>query len=250
MINNARVWDEYWESGEPHEYVHHTPEIIATVGKHLDLENSRVLEIGVGTGGDASTLASLGARVTGLDFSAQALSRIKHTNEGNNLTLCLCLGDTMALPFSSGSFDLVYHQGLLEHFRVPALVLREQARVLRQGGYLLVDVPQRINTYAIKKRFLMHWGKWPYGGWETDFCAGALSDLVESAGFRVVDSYGRGYSTFMGRALRSLHEIEQRRIGVLPSVFRDRYEALFVKYEKGWMGLHTLQCIGLLGRKS
>jgi len=59
--------------------------------------------------------------------------------------------DACRMPFREGAFDLVFHQGLMEHFRDPAPLLRENARVLKRGGHLLVDVPQRFHVYTLAK---------------------------------------------------------------------------------------------------
>lgn len=47
----------------------------------------------------------------------------------------------MALPFESGSFDLVVHSDTLEHVPDPAQGLRECRRLLRPGGACIFTVP-------------------------------------------------------------------------------------------------------------
>ena len=49
--------------------------------------------------------------------------------------------DMMALPFESGSFDLVVHSDTLEHVPDPVRGLRECRRVLRWGGACIFTVP-------------------------------------------------------------------------------------------------------------
>jgi SAM-dependent methyltransferase len=111
-------------------------------------------------------------------------------------------GDATKLPFAAGSFDVVYHQGLLEHFRRPEDVLDENLRVLKTGGILLVDVPQKYHYYTLLKHLMMAFGKW-FAGWETEFTVGALVRLVEGRGARVLGVQGHGMSPpIWYRALR------------------------------------------------
>ena len=120
--------------------------------------------------------------VVGLDADAQALQR--HRSIRN-----LCLGDITRLPFRDGSFQVVFHQGLLEHFRDPRPLLVENARVVRSGGRLVVDVPQTWHLYTAMKKVLIAFGAW-FAGWETQFTVGQLETLLTSTGLRVKRSYG------------------------------------------------------------
>lgn len=77
------------------------------------------------------------------------------------------------LPFTSGSFDAVTLDNVLEHIETPEPLLQEIGRVLRRGGRFVVGVPGSLG-YALDsdhKRFYS----------ETQ-----LHARVQSAGFRHV----------------------------------------------------------------
>ena len=65
-------------------------------------------------------------------------------------------GDVQALPFADGALSVVLSGGLLEHFRDPAPVIREMARVLRPGGLFYADiVPRKVSLYRWAERARM-----------------------------------------------------------------------------------------------
>ncbi|MBU1147064.1 MAG: class I SAM-dependent methyltransferase [Candidatus Omnitrophica bacterium] len=51
------------------------------------------------------------------------------------------IADAHFLPFKNESFDIVYSIAVLEHVKKPWIVADEITRVLRSGGYLVLEVP-------------------------------------------------------------------------------------------------------------
>ncbi len=152
----------------------------------------RALEVGAGSGRDGILLAELGARVVALDYSIPSLRLIKaQTPEVG--TLAVCCGDAFALPFADGTFDIVFHQGVLEHFRNPGDLIAENARVLKPGGYILVDVPQRWHYYTVIKHLLIALRLW-FAGWEREYSVGELERLLRAHSFSIVSSYGEWFN--------------------------------------------------------
>ena len=157
----------------------------------MDLQGKRILEIGAGTGRDSFPLARAGASVVQLDYAENSLRILKQLAQREQLQTHIVGGDTFLLPFKDETFDVVFHQGLLEHFRKPYAdqLLKENVRVLRKGGYLLVDVPQRFHLYTLAKHLLIALDKW-FAGWERSFSLGELKRDLRSLGLTTVHSYG------------------------------------------------------------
>jgi ubiquinone/menaquinone biosynthesis C-methylase UbiE len=96
----------------------------------------RVLEVGTGEGEVASRVAQRfpDAWIGGLDLPDPALAA-----HWRSRGLAGAFGDITALPFPSGSFDLVLAIEVLEHVPDPTRALHELARVARDD--VIVSVP-------------------------------------------------------------------------------------------------------------
>jgi len=182
-------WDRFWKNAESVEDVYPNDDrVTRELTEIIEPSGKLVLEVGAGTGRDGILLARMGAEVVSLDYSMQSLSLIeKSMEEGDRVFLCC--GDAFSLPFPDETFDVVFHQGLLEHFRNPGELIAENVRVLKPGGILLVDVPQRYHYYTLIKHALIALDRW-FAGWECEYSAGELESLLKSHGLRVVKTYG------------------------------------------------------------
>jgi len=193
--SSKAAWESLWQKRKRIYHYQNVLEIAEQVS--LDLEGARVLEVGCGRGSTLLEFAKKGAIVTGIDYAQSALSLCNSLKErvdaNGNLGLAKFIqGDARDLPFCEEQFDIVYSVGLLEHFEDPCAILAEQCRVLKRGGYLILQVPQKYSVYTLLKKTLMAVGKWPYGAWETQFSVGELRDLVTEAGLSVEFAYGYG----------------------------------------------------------
>jgi len=132
-------------------------------------------------------MQELGGDVSLLDYSQESLTLIRLLAKGDGVTLVM--GDGRICPFRDATFDVVFHQGLLEHFSSPYALLRENHRILRGNGLLIVDVPQTFHIYTLMKHVLIAFGLW-FGGWERQFTVISLSRLLRSLGLEPVYAYG------------------------------------------------------------
>jgi len=132
-------------------------------------------------------MQELGGDVFLLDYSEQSLRMIRLLSKDDSVKMIL--GDARDCPFGNGAFDVVFHQGLLEHFPSPMPLLQENHRILKKSGFLIVDVPQTFHFYTLMKHLLMGLGVW-FGGWERQFTVGSLTRLLKRTGFQPVHVYG------------------------------------------------------------
>ena len=200
-VDKAReTWDALWRSRK-RLYVYRN--VLNAAQSFLgDLSGRTALEVGCGRGATLLELARHGAHVVGLDYSEEALTFCRELHSRTRVAgnVAFLNGDAARLPFGEGAFDFVYSVGLIEHFRDPMQILAEQQRVLRPGGFLLVQVPQKYSLYTVVKKVMMHLGKWPYGGWETQFSDKEISKLVRNSGLQPEQVYG--YGSFLLAAIR------------------------------------------------
>jgi SAM-dependent methyltransferase len=97
----------------------------------------RVLDAASGEGYGAAMLAAAGASsVVGVDADP---TTVCHARQRYGLDVRE--GDVSQLPFETGQFDLVVSFETIEHVADPERALSEFARVLTEGGLLLVSTP-------------------------------------------------------------------------------------------------------------
>lgn len=186
------VWNRFWERKNDMDKVYpSSPSVVEAIKKNFKLDGLKVLEVGAGSGRDSAELARLGADVYVLDFAENSLKIVDAIRARENLyeNLRLIRGDAFNAPFPDNTFDLVFHQGLAEHFNDPLPLIKENFRILRHGGSCLCDVPQTVHPYTIIKHILIAMDKW-FAGWETQFTMPQLKKLMKDAGFECTYAYG------------------------------------------------------------
>lgn len=202
MRNDKNRWDKLWRVRK-RMYVYRN---VLTTAEHCleGVAGKTILEVGCGRGATLREFARRGAHTFGLDYSEEALDICRNLQVENKTILhgTFVNGDARSLPFSDGSFDFVFSVGLIEHFEEPVDLLLEQCRVLKPEGYLLVQVPQKYSPYTVVKKVLIGLGKWPYGGWETEYSDREIVALMKRAELKPTSVYG--YGSFMLATARHL----------------------------------------------
>ena len=102
------------------------------------------LELGCGAAQFGIKVAMRGARVVGLDFSANQLAAAVPNLIATGVHMPLVRADAEALPFADESFDLVFCDHGAMTFADPARSVPQVARVLRPGGRLIFNMSTPI----------------------------------------------------------------------------------------------------------
>lgn len=255
-------WQRFWDQAEAidlDEVYDNDGRLVREITRLLGLEQRgdlvgvRILEVGAGSGRDAVALARAGAEVVTLDYVGGSLDLTAKAAAQSAVTVHPVCGDGLGSPFADGTFDVVFHQGLLEHFRDPGPLLRDNIRILRPGGCLVVDVPQTFHYYTLGKQILIALNRW-FAGWETQFTVGQLERLMAAEGLDHVRSYGDWM--IPGLWYRALRKILVTRLGWKLPMHPDPvpFLARLVQRWRDWFGrrrlaLYTTPTIGVIGRK-
>ena len=132
-------------------------------------------------------------------------------------------------------------------------LLRDNIRILKPGGYAVIDVPQTYHYYTLGKMFLIAIDKW-FAGWETQFTIKELEDMVTDEGLTVTRSYGDWMVP--GLWYRAVRKIIMTRTGKKLPMFPEPIPPLARLGEswRRWFGqfrlsLYTTPTIGVIARK-
>ena len=116
---------------------------------------SRFLEIGCAPGKMlAWVAASRNAKIAGLDYSQIGIEHtrnlFKHLGLNGDLR-CEKLSET---TFQPASFDIVFSNGLIEHFDDPTGIVEQHVMLLKAGGRAIIVIPNYGGVYgSILRKF-------------------------------------------------------------------------------------------------
>ena len=110
------------------------------VGALGDVRGLDALELGCGACQFGIKVAMRGAKVTGLDFSANQLSAAAPNFEGSGVRFPLVRASAEELPFADRTFELIFCDHGAPSFTDPRVTIPECARVLRVGGRMVFNI--------------------------------------------------------------------------------------------------------------
>jgi ubiquinone/menaquinone biosynthesis C-methylase UbiE len=111
-----------------------------------------LLDAGTGTGRFAIYLAQRGVNVVALDSSREMvdIAREKAQQEGCHNRIQFIVADIEHLPFKDSCFDGLCSIIVLIHFTCRDYAISELSRVLKPGGVVVLDVPNKLLARAYR----------------------------------------------------------------------------------------------------
>jgi 2-polyprenyl-3-methyl-5-hydroxy-6-metoxy-1,4-benzoquinol methylase len=126
---------------------------------------TRLLELGCGRASLTLTLAPEIKSLSGIDISDVAVRQaVEHAKSLGVSNARFAMGDCTKLSLGE-SFDLVWSQGLIEHFEDSTDITRAHYDALTPGGVALISVPYRYSYhtvwYGLTRPKALRW-MWPW----------------------------------------------------------------------------------------
>lgn len=154
-----------------------------------DVRGKTVLDLGCGGGENTVLLARRGARVLGVDISADLIGVAQRRMEANEISSGFDFMVTSAHDIAIGdeSIDVVFGMAILHHLDL-RLAAREVRRVLRKGGRAIFQEPVRNSKVVAALRGLI-----PYRSPDVSPFERPLTDAE-------LREFAAGYSGYRARA--------------------------------------------------
>lgn len=180
-LTMKKDWEKYWKHKEVKITIN-KKRMMKILNKHA--YKNKVLDAGCGSGFFSKYFAGRDCEIISLDYSKEAL---KLTQELNPKIMPI-RGNLLCTPFENGSFDLIFSDGLLEHYKNPTDILLEFKRILKKNGIITTFAPNKYSYWLFVKPFILKGIK------EYRFTLRELIKLHEKIGFKILE-FG-GFSVF------------------------------------------------------
>lgn len=135
----------WWDPEAEFKFLHQlNPLRLDWINQHICLEDKRIVDIGCGGGILCEAMAKLGARVTGIDLCADALSVAElHRLEAEVRVDYEAISAEALAEREPGSYDVVTCMEMLEHVPDPSAIVTACATLVRPGGWVFFSTLNR-----------------------------------------------------------------------------------------------------------
>ncbi len=137
----AHWWDMQGELKSLHDI---NPLRLAYINENASLRNQRVIDVGCGGGILTESMAQLGAQVTGIDVSDNAINvaKLRQLETKTQIEYILSTAESIAVDRKE-QYDIVTCLEMLEHVPNPISIIQACADMLKPGGHLFFSTLNR-----------------------------------------------------------------------------------------------------------
>lgn len=187
-LPKAQDWNNYWGLEQTRRFtrISWSKRRIIRILQPYIIPDGKALDAGCGSGFFSRYFCEEGMKTTALDYSQAALDLAKEKTLGRVALLKANLVDENVTSLTSDRYDIVFTDGLLEHFSATDQdkIIRNLSDVLKENGVLVTFVPNRWSPWELIRPIYMPGIK------EEPFTLGALAELNERNNLKVIDRGG------------------------------------------------------------
>lgn len=144
-----------------------------------------VLEVGSATGVFSFVYEKLGINLTAVDLSPENIKWASEKGKKLNSSITFKQADVESLPFKDNTFDGVLSFSTLRYVPNIDLALKEIYRVVKPGGYIILDFPNKKCPWfgGMKKKII---GREHI--FDNHYYVEEVKDMVARAGFKDIET--------------------------------------------------------------
>lgn len=176
------------------------------------LKNLSVLDVGSGGGLICEPLARLGARVTGIDASAENIAVAQAHAETMGLTIDYRATTAEALADTGAQYDVVLALEIIEHVADIALFYDALAALVKPGGLLLLSTMNRTaKAFAmaiVGAEYVLRWLPRGTHDWNKFIRPSEMKDSLEKRGFADCQATGIIFSPLSGKFSLNTNDLD------------------------------------------
>ena len=155
----AKNWNHYWSLDQTKKFskVSWSKRRMMDVIRPYCVKNKMALDAGCGSGFFSKYFCDQGMVTTSLDYSASALTIAQQQTSGRARLIQADLVEDDILNQIKGRFDLIFSDGLLEHFSSGQQdkIMKNVRFLLKKEGILITFVPNRWSPWELIRPFFM-----------------------------------------------------------------------------------------------
>ena len=181
-------WNRFWsrnQSVQPAEVSWSKKRIMHVIAPYMR-KGKKILDAGCGSGFFSRYFCDQGLQTVSLDYSDKALDMARQITQGRSRIIKHDLLSGDLAPAINEKFDIIFSDGLLEHFTAhdQDKIMANFISLLGRGGVLITFVPNRWSPWELIRPFFMP------GIAETPFILKGLVRLKIRNGLAILESGG------------------------------------------------------------